>query len=89
MTKPKTSLAYCAGLDQMVRVVPGWELTGEPRPTNGGATDPSQLVCLEYGEGCTGAVCPLLQVPTEEMEARLVRIGLKRARHEEEATVNC
>lgn len=56
--------AYCAACDRPVRVIPITEFPAEYRPEE--ASDKS-VVCLDYGESCTGALCPLFEVPTEEM----------------------
>ncbi len=76
MSTPKTSLAYCSGRDRMVRVVWKWDLLGVPAP-EGARDDPAHLVCLDQGGECTGSVCPVFQVPSREMELRLVEAGLK------------
>ncbi len=75
MTKLRTYLAYCAGRDQKVRVIRRSEI-----PMGFGATPSragqSDVLCLDYGARCTGAVCPLFDVPTGEMRRRLVHAGL-------------
>lgn len=62
-------LAYCSACDQNVRVL--LEPGQEPMIVEG--DDPHELVCLEYGSKCTGDMCPLFQVPTEEMREKLAR----------------
>lgn len=61
--------AYCSACDREVRVVlqPGQE------PIVVRDEDASELVCLEYGETCTGDMCPLFQVPTGQMRDNLAR----------------
>ena len=61
--------AYCSACDQNVRVVlqPG----NEPLVVRD--DDATELVCLEYGEKCTGDMCPLFQVPTDKMRENLSR----------------
>lgn len=61
--------AYCSACDRDVRVVlePGCE------PIVVRDDDASGLVCLEYGESCTGDMCPLFQVPTGQMRDNLTR----------------
>lgn len=56
----KSHTAYCSACDRPVKVLvrDGFE-----------ADDPESLVCLDYGEKCTGALCPLFTVPTEVMRA--------------------
>lgn len=63
--------AYCSACDRNVRVMVkiGASDTGEPD-----THDPSDLVCLEFGESCTGDMCPLFDVPTEQMKKNLERM---------------
>lgn len=75
MKRYRTHLAYCSARDQRVRVVRKSEVMGgaldaEERPPL------SDVVCLEFGSACTGATCPLFDVPTAEMKARLMEAGL-------------
>lgn len=62
--------AYCSACDRNVRVVmaPGVE------PEAVRPYDPSELVCLEYGDTCTGDLCPVFKVPTEEMKAKFEKL---------------
>jgi len=58
-------LAYCSGCDRQVRVVVSPLAVREGRePTEG------DLICLEHGDTCSTDLCPLFQVPSEEMKAR-------------------
>jgi hypothetical protein len=58
-------LAYCSGCDRQVKVVVNPEVVRAGRePT---AAD---LICLEHGTACTGQLCPIFGVPSEEMERR-------------------
>jgi hypothetical protein len=58
-------LAYCSGCDRQVKVVVNPAVLEEGRePTT------SDLICLEHGEACTGKLCPVFGVPSDEMEAR-------------------
>ncbi|UCC25183.1 MAG: hypothetical protein JSU98_15890 [Gemmatimonadales bacterium] len=67
-------LAYCAGCDRQVKVVVDPEVAKAGRePT---AAD---LICLEHGTACTGQLCPIFGVPSEEMERRYGSL-LSRAR---------
>lgn len=67
-------LAYCSGCDRKVRVIVDPRVVAEGRePT----TD--DLVCLEHGDSCTGDLCPLFEVPSEEMKNRYFHL-LQRAR---------
>lgn len=61
--------AYCSACDHNVRVAftPG-DLGIESYP------DVSGLVCLEYGETCTGEMCPLFDVPSDQMRENLRRL---------------
>lgn len=65
----KTHLAYCSACDRIVRVA--WE----PGPADdpGRVPHASEVVCLEAGENCTGALCPLFGVPSAEMRERLTQ----------------
>lgn len=56
----KSHTAFCSACDRQVKVLvrAGYE-----------PDDPESLVCLAYGEECTGAMCPLFTVPTEIMRA--------------------
>ncbi|MGD2121644.1 MAG: hypothetical protein PVJ76_07860, partial [Gemmatimonadota bacterium] len=38
------------------------------------AHDPANCICLEFGESCTGSLCPLFEVPTGQMEENYRRI---------------
>lgn len=58
-------LAYCSGCDRQVRVIVNPAVVREGRePTEG------DLICLEHGDTCNGDLCPLFNVPTEEMKDR-------------------
>jgi hypothetical protein len=75
MTRYRIHFAYCSARDQRIRAVRRSEVLelperGDPDP------DPSDVVCLEFGSACTGAVCPLFEVPSAEMASRLVAAGL-------------
>lgn len=59
-----TQLAYCSACDRMVAVAADAEAGEWPE---GGQPDPHGLVCLEYGESCTGAFCPVFRLPVEQM----------------------
>ncbi|MDT8435799.1 MAG: hypothetical protein RRA92_03490 [Gemmatimonadota bacterium] len=55
--------AYCSACDRQVEVIvkPG----GRRNPDTGEAED--EIVCLEFGETCTGAMCPMCDLPTDAM----------------------
>jgi hypothetical protein len=65
--------AYCSACDQDVRLV----LTDEPVEDDPSPIHDCEVVCLEIGEKCTGALCPVGAVPPIVMAARLVRNGLQ------------
>lgn len=55
--------AYCSACDRQVQVIvrPGGRLD----PETGAPSD--EVLCLAFGESCTGALCPLCDRPTEGM----------------------
>ena len=63
--------AYCSACDRNVRVMVKPEALESDTTEN---HDPSDLVCLEFGESCTGDMCPLFDVPTEQMKQNLERL---------------
>ena len=69
----KTINAYCSACDQEVRLV----LTDEPIQDDPSPIHDREVVCLEIGEHCSGALCPVGAVPPAVMAARLVRNGLQ------------
>ena len=69
----KTIDAYCSACDQNVRLV----LTDEPVQDDPSPIHDREVVCLEIGEHCSGALCPVGAVPPIVMAARLVRNGLQ------------
>lgn len=64
--------AYCSACDRQVPVVLKDDTVLGPTPS---AQDPSNLVCLAYGESCTGSMCPLFEVPTEQMKKNFEQSG--------------
>jgi hypothetical protein len=71
----KTHLAYCSACDREVQVTvaPDYEpVPGQPIP-------PEAMVCLDHGEVCTGAMCPLFDVPPAQLKENLERSGLARS----------
>jgi hypothetical protein len=60
----KTQKAYCSACDRQVEVVVPEDL---PKGTLPSAHDPASCICLEFGESCTGSLCPLFEVPTGQM----------------------
>ena len=69
----KTVDAYCSACDNQVRLV----LTDEPVQDGPSPIHDAEVVCLEIGEHCSGALCPVGAVPPIVMAARLVRNGLQ------------
>lgn len=67
----KVQKAYCSACDRQVEVVVPDDL---PEGTLPSAHDPASCVCLEYGETCTGSLCPLFDVPTDQMEENYRKI---------------
>jgi hypothetical protein len=80
----KTQKAFCSACDRQVEVVIPDDL---PEGTLPSAHDPSSCICLEFGETCTGSLCPLFEVPTGQMEENYKRIvqEIRKKREEEEA----
>ena len=65
--------AYCSACDRQVEVVlkPGVRLEpGKPIPAGA-------MACLAHGDTCTGALCPLFDVPSEAMAAAIANIRAK------------
>lgn len=73
----KTQLAYCSACDQDVRIV----VTDEPSADGQANIVDAEVVCLEIGAHCTGALCPVGATSPTVMAARLVRNGLYTAMH--------
>jgi hypothetical protein len=69
----KTVNAYCSACDHSVRLV----LTDEPIQDDPSPIHDREVVCLEIGEHCSGALCPVSAVAPIVMGARLVRNGLQ------------
>lgn len=69
----KSINAYCSACDQDVRLV----LTDEPVQDGPSPIHDGEVVCLEIGDHCNGALCPIGAVPPVVMAARLVRNSLQ------------
>lgn len=69
----ETHLAYCSACDRDVSIV----ITDEPVDLGQAPVNGAELVCLDIGERCTGALCPIGATPPVVMAARLVRNGLR------------
>jgi hypothetical protein len=65
--------AYCSACDRQVEVVI------KPREAEGEAAGDGgdEIVCLEVGHTCTGALCPITDVPPEDMRRALRGIETK------------
>jgi len=62
-------IAYCATCDRPVRVLVKKAAPAWPSPHD---LEPSDIVCLEHGETCSvGTVCPIFEVPSEQMQENL------------------
>jgi hypothetical protein len=61
--------AYCSACDRQVEVMV--RPAGPADPSTGKRVD--ELVCLEVGHTCTGALCPIADVTPEEMRDALDR----------------
>lgn len=55
--------AYCATHDRPVRIM--------VKPGAGPDAGLDDMVCVEHGATCTGAMCPIFDVPTQEMREKL------------------
>jgi hypothetical protein len=69
----KTQIAYCSACDKDVHIV----ITDDPSQDGHANLHESEVVCLEIGETCSGALCPIGAAPPSVMAARLVRNGLQ------------
>lgn len=63
-------LAYCSACDRQVEVVVNQG--ARTNPATGEKED--EVICLEMGESCTGSMCPMCDVPTDEMKQSLERL---------------
>lgn len=68
-----THNAYCSACDQDVRVV----ITDAPVHSDQAPVTPAEIVCLDFGERCTGSMCPMFGLPRILMGVRLARSGLR------------
>lgn len=63
--------AYCSARDQDVRVA----MTEEPTHEGQANLHDVEIICLDYGEHCTGDFCPAFGLPRVLMGVRLARSG--------------
>jgi len=69
-----TQMAYCSACDQPVRIAV------TPLPLHGGQAnlpDSPEVVCLDFGDRCTGQLCPMFGRPSLLMGVRLAKSELK------------
>lgn len=64
--------AYCSARDQNVRVA----MTEEPTHEGQASLHDVEVICLDYGEQCTGDFCPAFGLPRVLMGVRLARSGI-------------
>jgi hypothetical protein len=69
----ETHIAYCSACDQAVRVA----VTDAPVHSDQAPLRDGELVCLDFGERCTGSMCPMFGLPRVLMGVRLARSGLR------------
>ena len=67
-----THKVYCSACDREVTV-----MLGDAPSVSGGQAPIGDVdvVCLEIGERCTGALCPVCAVSAEAMDVRLAKSG--------------
>jgi len=68
----KPQMVYCSGCDRNVQVL--LEDAGHD-DAQASVHDP-EIICLEIGDWCTGALCPLGAAEPNAMVSRLIRSGL-------------
>lgn len=68
----KSHRLFCSACEREVNLV----ITDAPLHDGQATLLDSDVVCLEVGEKCTGALCPLGVVGPDAMVARIVRDGL-------------
>ena len=61
--------AYCSARDQTVRVA----TTEDPTHEGQANLHDLEVICLDYGEGCTGDFCPAFGLPRVLMGVRLAK----------------
>jgi hypothetical protein len=63
---------YCSGCDRNVRVLLPDDVTGHPQAN----VHDAELICMELGDWCSGALCPLGAAEPHAMVRRLIQEGL-------------
>ena len=69
----QTHIAYCSACDQDVHVA----VTDAPLHADQMPEGDPEIVCLDFGNRCTGAMCPMFGLPRILMAVRLARSGLR------------
>lgn len=68
----KTRTAYCSACDRDVEIA----VLDSPIHEGQAPIPDGDVVCLDFGERCTGAMCPMFGLPRLVMGVRLARSGL-------------
>lgn len=68
----KNAQLFCSACDRQVKVM----ISEAPLHEGQATLHDEEVVCLEIGDKCTGALCPLGAVEPNAMVARIVRNGL-------------
>lgn len=71
--EPSTTTAYCPGCNHKVRLA----LTPAHGHAHANLPDGAQVLCLDFGEGCSEGTCPLTGRPGIVMGVRLARSHLE------------
>lgn len=72
-TELETTTVYCPGCNHKVRLT----VTPAHGHAQANLPDGAQVVCLDFGEGCSEGVCPLTGRPGLVMGVRLARSHLE------------
>ena len=67
-----TQIAYCSACERDVRII----LSDSPVHDAQAPVADQEVVCLDVGERCTGALCPIGLVSPTAMKVRRVRRGV-------------
>jgi hypothetical protein len=70
-----THTAYCSACDSDVHVV----ITDAPVHSDQAPVGAAEVVCLDFGNRCTGSMCPMFGLPRILMGVRLAKSGLRPA----------
>jgi predicted RNA-binding Zn-ribbon protein involved in translation (DUF1610 family) len=69
----QSQTAYCSACDQDVHIV----VTDAPVHSDQAPLADPEVVCLDFGGRCTGAMCPMFGLPSILMGVRLAKSGLR------------